>query len=73
MKSNQIYWIFLAVVHNLPIGEDGGSPNLQALKLIGRIGSATLRSGILKRGLLLIAAGSSSLGELLVSGSRSMA
>jgi hypothetical protein len=56
--------MFLAVVHNLSVGEDGGSLDLQALELIGRLGSATSRRRILGRGLLLIATGSSSLGEL---------
>jgi hypothetical protein len=49
--------MFLAVVHNLSVGEDGGSPDLQALELIGRLGSATSRRRILGRGLLLIALG----------------
>jgi hypothetical protein len=65
--------IFLAVVHNPSVGEDSGSPDLQALELAGRLRSATSRRGILGRGLLLIDVGSSSLGQLLVPGSRSTA
>jgi hypothetical protein len=54
VDSDQIHWILLVVIHHFPIGVNERGSELQALKLIGRLGSATTRRGILK-GLALLA------------------
>jgi hypothetical protein len=65
VESNQIHWILLAVIHNFLVGENYRGPDLQALKLIGRLRSVTTRRGVLRRGLLLERGGSYPLGKLL--------
>jgi hypothetical protein len=59
---HHIHRILLAVIHDLPIGVDLWRMHPEALRLIG---STTTRWRDLMGGLLLVAAGSWSLGKLL--------
>jgi hypothetical protein len=61
-EMHHIHGILLTVIHDLPIGEDLWRMHPEALRLIG---STTMRWRDLGGGLLLIAAGSWSLGKLL--------
>jgi hypothetical protein len=61
-EMHHIQGILLAVVHNLSCGVNLWRMHLEALYLIG---STTTRCRDLGRGLLLVAAGSWSLGNLL--------
>jgi hypothetical protein len=73
VESDQVHWVLLGVIHNFSVGVSDREPDLQALKLFRRLRSATMRRGILGRGVLLITTGSSSLSELLVLGGGSTA
>jgi hypothetical protein len=64
-EGDEVHWVLLARVHHLPIGVSDQGPDLQALKLTERLGSATTRRRILKGGLLLKGVGSCPLGKLL--------
>jgi hypothetical protein len=58
-------WINLIVVDHFPVGVRYRGTNLQALKLIGWLGSATTRRRVLGGGFLSESAGSCPLGNLL--------
>jgi hypothetical protein len=64
-EVDEIHWVLLAVVHHLLVGVSDRGPDLQTLKLIGRLRSATTRRGILGGGLLSVRAGSCPLSKLL--------
>jgi hypothetical protein len=64
-ESDKVHQILLAVVDLFMIGENCRGPDLQALKLVGRLGSATTRRGVLGGGLLSERGGSFPLGKLL--------
>jgi hypothetical protein len=61
-EMHHIQWILLVIVHNLSRGVNLRRMHLEALHLIG---STTMRWRDLGGGLLLVAAGSWSLGKLL--------
>jgi hypothetical protein len=63
--GDEVHWVLLAVVHHLSVGASDRGPDLQALKLIGRLRSATTRREILRGGLLSERAGSFPLGKIL--------
>jgi hypothetical protein len=65
MESDEIHWILLAVVDFFTVGVNYWGPDLQALKRVRRLGSATTRRGVLRGGLLSERGGSCSLGKLL--------
>jgi hypothetical protein len=64
-ERDDIPWIHFVVIDNFPIGVSYRGPDLQALILLERVGSATTRRGILGRGLLTESVGTSMLGERL--------
>jgi hypothetical protein len=64
-ESDKVHRILLAVVDLLPVGINHRGPDLQALKLVGILGSATTRRGVLGGGLLSERAGSCPVGKLL--------
>jgi hypothetical protein len=71
-EGDKVHWVLLAIFHHLSIGVSDREPDLQALKLVRRLGSVTTRSRILEGGLLSKRARSCSLGKLLqVSGGSS--
>jgi hypothetical protein len=72
-EGDEVHWVLLAVVHHLPVGVSDRGPDLQALRLIGRLGSATTRRRILRGGLLSKRVGSCPLGKLLQVSSGSLA
>jgi hypothetical protein len=63
--GGSIHWVLLAVVDHLPVGVNERRMDLQALQLIRRLGTATMRRRILRGGLLSESAGSCPLGKLL--------
>jgi hypothetical protein len=64
-EGDEVHWVLLAIFHRLSVGVSIQGPDLQAHKLIGRLGSATTRRRILGGGLLSKSAGSCPLGRLL--------
>jgi hypothetical protein len=64
-ESDKVHRILLAVVDFFPVGVNCRGPDLQALKLIGRLGSATTRRGVLGGGLLSERGMSCPIGKLL--------
>jgi hypothetical protein len=64
-KGDEVHWVLLAIVHHLSVRMSDWGPDLQELKLVRSLGSATTRRGILGGGLVLKRAGSCPLGKLL--------
>jgi hypothetical protein len=64
-EGDVVDWVLLAVVHHLLVGVSDRVPDLQALNLVRRLGSATTRRGILGGRLLSERARSYPLGKLL--------
>jgi hypothetical protein len=64
-EGDEVHWALLAVVHHLPVCVRDQRPDLQALKLVRRLGCATTRRRILRGELLSERAGSCPLGKLL--------
>jgi hypothetical protein len=65
MEADEVHWVIIVVVHHLPVDVSDRGPDLQALKLVGRLESVTMRRGILGGGLLSERARSCPLGKLL--------
>jgi hypothetical protein len=64
-ECDNVPWINLFVVDHFPVGVSYWGPHLEALKLFGRVGSGTMRWGVIRRGFLMKAKGSCPLGKLL--------
>jgi hypothetical protein len=64
-EGDEVHWVLLYVVYHLSVGVGDHGPDLQVLKLVKRLGSATMRRGILGGGPLLERAGSCPLSKLL--------
>jgi hypothetical protein len=52
MKRDDVPWIHIVVIDHFSVGVSYRKPDLHALKLLRRVGSATTRRRILGRGLL---------------------
>jgi hypothetical protein len=64
-EGDKVHWVLFAIVHHLPVGVSDREPEIQALKLVGRLVSATMRRRILMGGLLSKRARSCPLSKLL--------
>jgi hypothetical protein len=64
-ERHDVSWINLVVVDHFLIGVNFQGSHLQALKLIGRGRSGTMRWGVLGRGVLMETAGPCPIGKLL--------
>jgi hypothetical protein len=73
VESDKVQRILLAIVDFVPVGVNSRGPDLQALKLVGRLRSATARRGVLDGGLLSERDGSCPFGKLLRMSGRSLA
>jgi hypothetical protein len=65
IESDEVHWILLAVVDLFTVGVNYQGPDLQALKLVRRLGSATTRRDVHGGGLLSERGGSCPLSKLL--------
>jgi hypothetical protein len=65
VEGDEVHWVLFAIVHHLTVGVSDRRPELQALKLVGRLGSATTRRRILGGGLFSKSAEYCPLGKLL--------
>jgi hypothetical protein len=72
-EGDEVHWVLLAVVHHLLVIVSDRGPDLQALNLTGRLGSATTRRRILRGGLLSKKVGYCPLGKLFRLSSGSLA
>jgi hypothetical protein len=64
VKGDTVHWVLFAIIHHFLVGVIDRRPDLQALKLIGRLESATI-GRILGGGHLSKRTGSCPLGKLL--------
>jgi hypothetical protein len=64
-ECDDVPWIHFVVIDYFPVGVSYRGPDLQTLILLGRVGSATTRRGILRRGFLTESDGSLMLSERL--------
>jgi hypothetical protein len=64
-ESDEVHWILLVVVDLIMVDVNCWGADLQALKLVGRLRSATTRRGVLGGGLLSERGESCPLGKLL--------
>jgi hypothetical protein len=65
VEGDEVRGVVFALVHHLLVGVSDRGPDLQALKLIGRLRSATARRRVLRGGLLSERDRSCPLGKLL--------